>query len=123
MPIGPIFQAGDGFGKIVGLFDGFDAIFPCHGNVGGRLMGVASWAGLELTTFYMELTAILNYPPICWSDARAVWNFWISQARRVNKTEDLFLHDSYLIPCKPYPKGLPPPVLERAALATAWDFY
>ena len=34
-----------------------------------------------------------------------------------NKTEDLFLCDSYLIPCKPYPKGLPPPVLERAALA------
>ena len=30
-----------------------------------------------------------------------------SRARRVNKTEDLFLRDRYLIPCKPYPKGLP----------------
>ena len=42
-----------------------------------------------------------------WSDARAAWNFRISRARRANKTEDLFLCDSYLIPCKPYPKGLP----------------
>ena len=43
-----------------------------------------------------------------------------SRARRVNKTGDLFLRDSYLIPCKPYPKGLPlsvpPPVLERAGV-------
>ena len=38
-----------------------------------------------------------------WSDARAAWNFRISRARRVNKTEDLFLCDSYLILCKPYP--------------------
>ena len=43
-----------------------------------------------------------------------------SRARRVNKTEDLFLCDGY---CKLYPKGLPlsmpPPVLVlgRAALA------
>jgi len=29
-----------------------------------------------------------------------------SRARRVNKTEDLFLRDCYFIPCKPYPKGL-----------------
>jgi len=42
-----------------------------------------------------------------WSDARAAWNFRISRARRVNKTGDLFLRDSYLTPCKPYPKGLP----------------
>jgi len=41
-----------------------------------------------------------------WSDARAAWNFRILRARRVNKTRDLFLRDSYLIPCKPYPKGL-----------------
>ena len=45
--------------------------------------------------------------PILWSGARAAWNFRISRARRVNKTEDLFLRDSYLIPCKPYPKRLP----------------
>ena len=40
---------------------------------------------------------------------------------RANKAEDLFLRDGYLIPCKPYPKGLPlsmpPLVLGCAALA------
>jgi len=62
----------------------------------------------------------------CWSDTRAAWNFWISWARWINKTEDLFLRDSYLIPCKPYPKGLPlsvpPPVLGHAA-ALAYCLY
>jgi len=49
-----------------------------------------------------------------------------SRARRVNKTEDLFLCDGYLIPCKPYPKGLPLSmplpvlILRRAALAPPW---
>ena len=44
-----------------------------------------------------------------------------SRGTRVNKTEDLFLHDGYLIPCKLYSKGLPlsvpPPVLGHDALA------
>ena len=48
VPIGPIFEACDGFGKIVGFFNGIDAILPCHGDVDGRLMRVAGWAGLEL---------------------------------------------------------------------------
>jgi len=39
-----------------------------------------------------------------WSDARAAWNFWISRARRVNKTEDSDSVMAILISTKPYPK-------------------
>ena len=39
-----------------------------------------------------------------WSNARAAWNFWISQARRVNKTEDSHSVTAILISTKPYPK-------------------
>jgi len=56
-------------------------------------------------TFHISLLDPAKSSP--WSGARAAWNFRISRARRVNKTEDLFLRDSYLIPCKPYPKRLP----------------
>jgi len=55
-----------------------------------------------------------------WSDARAAWNFRISRARRVNKTEDLFLRDHYLIPCKPYPNGLPFHIIMRCHITVGY---
>jgi len=88
--------------------------FICYAN--GNRFTVATTYSLAAISLNSTASSLAT-----WSDARAAWNFRISQARRVNKTEDLFLRDSYLIPCKPYPKGLPlsvsPPVLERAALA------
>ena len=65
-----------------------------------------------------------------WSDANAARNFLkpkSSRKIRVNKTGDLFLRNGYLIPCKPYLKGLPlsmpPLVFRRAALAVPSRYF
>ena len=61
-----------------------------------------------------------TYDPCIWSDARAAWNFRISRAMWVNKTEDLFLRDGYLIPCKPYSKGLPFHIIMRCHITVGY---
>ena len=82
----------------------------------------------EFLSFYISITAFISGYSWCkiivsvykclerCKGSVELSNSW---ARWLNKTEDLFLYDSYLIPCKPYPKGLPlsvpPPVLGHAA--------